>query len=172
MSNVYVEIHAQTFTEDTNPLIHSICRHYEHLCEEHGFQLNFIDESFFDISHQLKSRVLKINGTDATEFFQSDIDNLPSIIFAFLSVAIYPKIDTFIVSIAESDIVVEYFRKENVVDSSMIRHTDCCVKLTHIPTGIVVRCQNNRSRMKNYIEALSLLKSKVFALSNSQTIRL
>jgi peptide chain release factor 1 len=166
-----MEIRAQNFTKDTNDLIGSIFKRYIYLCDENNFQCNMIDVTYFDNFEHWKSIVLKINGVFASELLKSDVNNLPSIIFELVSVAIYPEIDTSAVSIAESDMVIEYFRKENVVDNSMVHHTDCCVKLTHLPTGIVVRCQDDRSRTKNYIEALSLLKSKLTALSNSQLAR-
>jgi hypothetical protein len=57
------------------------------------------------------------------------------------------------------DISTEYFKKERVHESYMINPIECCVKLTHRPTGIIARCTSARSKFINYDEALLLLKS-------------
>lgn len=57
------------------------------------------------------------------------------------------------------DISIEYFKKESARESYMIRYTECCVELTHRPTGIIARCTYARSKFINYDEALLLLKS-------------
>jgi len=60
------------------------------------------------------------------------------------------------------DISIEYFKKERVHESYMITPIECCVKLTHRPTGIIARCTYARSKFINYDEALLLLKSLVY----------
>ncbi len=64
-------------------------------------------------------------------------------------------------SLAPQDLLVEYFRREFAMRSRMIVHTDCCVRLTHVPTGRSARSTAHRSRVLNCEEALLLLGSLV-----------
>ena len=64
-------------------------------------------------------------------------------------------------SLAPRDLLIEYFRREFAVNSRMILHTDCCVRLTHVSTGRSARSTAHRSRVLNYEEALLLLESVV-----------
>jgi len=83
---------------------------------------------------------------------------------SFASVFVYPEVDdSFEVDVNPADIRVDTFRASGA-GGQHINKTDSAVRMTHIPTGIVVQCQNDRSQHRNRAEAMQMLKSKLFEL--------
>jgi peptide chain release factor 2 len=83
---------------------------------------------------------------------------------SFASVFVYPEVDdTIEIEVNPADLRVDTYRASGA-GGQHVNKTDSAVRLTHLPTGIVVQCQSDRSQHRNRAEAMSLMKSKLYDL--------
>ena len=151
-----------------------IVRMYTRWCEKKKFNFEILEENSGEEAG-IKSLTMKIDGDYAYGWLkkESGIHRLVRISpfdsnsrrhTSFASVWVYPVIDEKIeVNINEKDLRIDTYRASGA-GGQHVNKTDSAVRITHLPTKIVVQCQNNRSQHKNKATALSMLKARIYEM--------
>ena len=155
-----------------------LLRMYERFCEKNDYTYEVIDEQKGDEAG-LKSVTILIKGFYAYGYFKvekgvhrlvriSPFDSNKRRHTSFASVTITPLINQDIdLEIKESDLKIDVYHSSGAGGQS-VNTSNSAVRITHLPTKIVVTCQNERSQLKNKDQAMKLLKSKLYQLEREK----
>ncbi len=173
-NNCFLDIQAGSGGTEAQDWAAMLERMYLRYCERKGFRSEVLEESPGEVAG-IKSATLKVTGDYAygqlrTEtgvhrlVRKSPFDANNRRHTSFASVFAYPEVDeTIEVEVNPADLRVDTFRASGA-GGQHVNKTDSAVRLTHLPTGIVVQCQNDRSQHRNRAEAMAMLKSKLYEL--------
>ena len=172
--NCYLEIHPGAGGTESCDWASMLLRMYERFCEKYNFSYEIIHESAGDEAG-IKSALIIIKGENAYGYLknESGIHRLVRISpfdagkrrhTSFASVTITPEFnDTKEIEIKESDLKIDVYHSSGAGGQS-VNTSNSAVRITHLPTKIVVTCQNERSQLKNKEIALKILKNKLYEL--------
>lgn len=172
--NCYIDIQAGSGGTESNDWAQMLLRMYTRWLSQKGFEIELLDFNKGDVAG-IKSATLKVTGKLAYGWckFESGVhrlvrkspfDSNNKRHTSFAAVFVYPEVDDSIdIQINKSDVREDTFRASGA-GGQHINKTDSAIRLTHIPTGIVVTCQSERSQHSNRSAAWEQLKSKLYQL--------
>ena len=177
-NNAILTLHAGAGGTESCDWVSMLYRMYTRWAEKKGYETEVLD--YLDGEEAgIKSVTVKIKGENAFGYLRSErgVHRLVRISpfnaagkrqTSFASCDVMPEIEEDLeVEIADEDIRVDTYRASGA-GGQHINKTDSAIRITHIPTGIVVQCQNERSQHKNKDQAMKMLKTKLFLLKEQQ----
>jgi peptide chain release factor 2 len=173
-ANCFLDIQAGSGGTEAQDWAHILLRMYTRYCERKGYQVELLEESPGEVAG-IKSAALKVAGDYAYGHLRTEtgvhrlvrkspFDANARRHTSFASVFVYPEVDeTIEVTINPADLRIDTFRASGA-GGQHVNKTNSAIRITHLPTNIVVQCQNDRSQHRNKAEAMAMLKSKLYEL--------
>ena len=170
--DAYLEVNAGAGGTEAQDWAEMLLRMYSRWAEQHGYKVKLLEQSEGEQAG-IKSVTLQVTGANAYGWLKTEngVHRLVRISpfdanarrqTSFASIWVYPVIDdTIDIEVRDADLKVDTFRASGA-GGQHVNKTESAIRITHVPTGIIVACQTDRSQHRNRATAMQMLKAKLY----------